>query len=547
MSADIVGYSRMMAADELATLKKLQDFTQLVLETTTGKYEAHVVKSMGDGWLIEFQSAVNATTCAMELQRKTQAVSDFELRIGVHLGDIIVEGDDVFGDGVNLAARLQQATDAGSVLVSETMYSVFDEQLRAQFTELGSQDLKNIDRTINAFVWPSPSVSETTPELPTKQDLPVIYLDEFKGAPSGGATDFQEDLQHELLRGLARRSGVKVTIAAAARGAATYSLAGRCRLRDDRVRLDLTFSRCSNGETMWAERFEGNIADADGLIDRIIYLVSAHLRVQTNEFDGVEMVTKPDAQLNIQELLKKAAHYLHKLTRQASETARTSIEHALASEPDNPMANAMLVDSYVVLVAIGELPRAEVDKDLVMEAADRAVSHGPQIDYAHRMRAQAKLWVMHDLPGAKSDLDRALQINPNYHFLQVDLAVIEICSDRIEEGIDRLEKLIQKMPREPWVPFCQSIISHGYLWSGNLEMATRYAKEAHDRAPLSKGCFLAYALAAADDQKVVSSEKFMRAISDLQVTQSLADNLPIQDSAQVKFALGRLAAAGIPK
>jgi class 3 adenylate cyclase len=155
MAADVAGYSKLMGEDETGTLGALRDFRKSLFEPSIAEHRGTVIKSMGDGWLVEFDSVVDAVNCATRIQEALDANAVLKLRIGIHIGDIVHEEDDIFGDGVNVAARLQQIALPGGIVLSDFAHRSIDATLGARFSNLGAKTLKNIRTPITAFGWRS--------------------------------------------------------------------------------------------------------------------------------------------------------------------------------------------------------------------------------------------------------------------------------------------------------------------------------------------------------------------------------------------------------
>lgn len=153
LAADVVGYSRLMGEDESATLAALRNLRTQVFGPTVASYNGAIVKSMGDGWLVAFNSAADAVNCAIEIQETLSDQQTIELRTGIHVGDITHEDEDVYGDGVNIAARLQEKAEPGTVVISETARRSIDGRLSSHFNDLGLLELKNIVDPVAAYGW----------------------------------------------------------------------------------------------------------------------------------------------------------------------------------------------------------------------------------------------------------------------------------------------------------------------------------------------------------------------------------------------------------
>ena len=214
LAADVVGYSRMMGADEIGTLVALSAVRSEFVDPLIARHGGRIVKSMGDGLLLEFPSVVNATQCSIELQqgmgtRNGDVPEDQRItfRIGVNLGDIVVQGDDIFGDGVNVAARLEGLAEPGGVLVSQTVHENIAGKLDAKFVDNGERALKNIAKPIRVWSWPD-RLSDASHGRAAK---PLVLVAEFEGRREE-EKELAHGMRDDLMTALARLTGLEVTV-----------------------------------------------------------------------------------------------------------------------------------------------------------------------------------------------------------------------------------------------------------------------------------------------------------------------------------------------
>ena len=233
LAADVVGYSRLMGQDEADTLARLKALRDHVIDPAIGEHRGRIVKTTGDGLLVEFASVVDGVHCAVELQRalaehNAEIVDDrrIVLRIGVNLGDVIVEGDDIFGDGVNVAARLEATAEPGGVLISETVHDSIAGKLDATFVDNGERAFKNIAKTIRVWSWPD-GLSDTSHQAAAGRDRkPHVVVSDFE-ARGADEKDLADGIRDELAASFARQTGLVVTTD---RGAADYEIRGGVRV-----------------------------------------------------------------------------------------------------------------------------------------------------------------------------------------------------------------------------------------------------------------------------------------------------------------------------
>ncbi len=273
LAADVVGYSRLMGEDQTRTLDALRQLRTELFEPVVNKHGGTIVKRMGDGWIVEFASVSDAVDCALRIQEGVAGHAVIRLRTGIHIGDVVFEEEDVFGDGVNVAARLEELAKPGEVLISDTAHQSLDGKAAAQFSDGNSRQLKNIARPIQVWRWPALQMSsedaddKEAPTLPDKPSIAVLPFDNMSGDPeqeyfSDGMTeDIITDLSKiSALFVIARNStftykgkAVDVRDAAEELGV-TYILEGSVRRAGNRLRITVQLIEGANAGHLWAER-----------------------------------------------------------------------------------------------------------------------------------------------------------------------------------------------------------------------------------------------------------------------------------------------------
>jgi TolB-like protein len=300
LAADVVGYSRLMEADETGTLAALKARRRDVLEPLVAQHEGRIFKVTGDGVLVEFASAVNAVQCAVELQQGMSAANNSQpddqhivLRIGVNLGDVIVEGSDLYGDGVNIAARLEGTAEPGGILISGTAYDYVKNKVKVGFDDLGTQSLKNIGEPVRVYRVADlptvvPSAAKSTPAKPSIAVLPFVNM---SGDPeqeyfSDGITgDIITDLSKvSTLNVLSRNTtftfkGKAVDIGQIAqRLKVGYFVEGSVRKAGGRVRITAQLIDAIKDRHVWGERYDRDLNNIFALQDEIAQAIVAALR-----------------------------------------------------------------------------------------------------------------------------------------------------------------------------------------------------------------------------------------------------------------------------
>lgn len=232
LAADVVGYSRMMGADETATLAAFNELRHGIFEPLVARHQGEVVKRTGDGWLVEFSSALDAVECAISVQESLLNHEAIKLRIGVHIGDVVHDDEgDIHGDGVNIASRLEGVAKVGGVAISDQVYSSLDGTKSPAFGDGGKHDLKNIARSVRVWNWPNTADKFNAAPEATVDTIPIVLLETLSlGSDVDAAADLALDIQSGLQNALSNRSGIRVATLAEGGNSPTYLLQGRCRV-----------------------------------------------------------------------------------------------------------------------------------------------------------------------------------------------------------------------------------------------------------------------------------------------------------------------------
>lgn len=367
LATDMVGYSRLMSHDESGTLARLREHRRKNLEPALARYGGRLVKLMGDGALVEFASAVDALSAAIEFQ---QAIDDGDegpsetervvFRIGLHLGDMIVEGDDLYGDGVNVAARLETAAPAGGILVSRTVQEAVTGRLKATFADQGHLALKNIERPVQAFTveweasdWrrsalPAPELSSERRQpspveqlaLPDRPSIAVLPFQNFSVEPEQEyfADGIVEDIitalsRFKLLFVVARNSsfaykGRSPDIRQVGRELGVrYVLEGSVRKAASKVRITSQLINSENGSHIWADRLDGTLDDIFELQDQVTENVVGAIAPQLERAEIERARQKPTGSLDGYDHYLRGMTHLHQGTRESIDEALTLSAH----------------------------------------------------------------------------------------------------------------------------------------------------------------------------------------------------------------------------
>lgn len=502
LAADMVGYSRQMGRDESGTLVRLKTYRGELFEPALARNGGRLVKLTGDGALAVFGSAVDSLRAAIEFQ---QAVAEANLarpeedrivfRIGLHLGDLIVDGDDFYGDGVNIAARLESQAPVGGILVSGALHDAVAGKLKTQLHELGPVFLKNIERPVLTFRadwrgedWPAPSSSPASgvrgsalDAIPGKANPPRLSVVVLPFANIGGDPEqeyFVDGVTESLTTDLSRMAGMLVI---GCKSAFTYKgkqvdlkqvghelgvryvLEGSVQRGGNRMRVNAQLIDAASGGHIWAERFDKPLADLFDMQDEIVARLAGQLGTQliTAEARRAERAPNPDsldlyfqgmaavARGNTPEYLARATDYF---------------QRALALDPGNieALVNGAFVDTLRASIFSSTERTAQF---AAAEAAlTKVLSLAPDHAFAHMCLGLAQIQTNRPAEGI-AQCERALALDPNLASAHAGVGLAQYCIGRSEETEAHIQQALRLSPRD----------SNAYLWMSMAGVAKLFA------------------------------------------------------------------------
>ena len=349
LAADVVGFSRLMGADEVGTLARLKAVRKDLIDPAIAARQGRIVKTTGDGLLVEFASVVDAVESAIAVQRaiaerNTRLPEDqrIVLRIGVNLGDVIVEDDDIYGDGVNVAARLEALAEPGGLLISQTVYENIAGKLDAAFADNGERAFKNIANPIRVWSWPDRLPDWTPPEVADKREgKPLVLVSAFEGRREA-EKELADGIRDELIAALARLTGLELTVDDAR---AHYVIRGGVRQAGRRCRVSVQLIGVEGEKQLWADRYDEEFDDPFEMQDRCATRIAMSVRRRIAA-DDAERIAGRDpgqdlGQLSLEELLSVAGVSFFTPTKAGWRRGGAIAEQALERDPENFMALAM--------------------------------------------------------------------------------------------------------------------------------------------------------------------------------------------------------------
>ena len=481
LSADAAGYSRLMADDEAATLRLLNDARSLFRE----RIEAHggrLIDTAGDSVLAEFPSAVEAVDCAVEIQhelgkRNAQLAEHrrMQFRIGINLGDVIVQDDGtIYGDGVNVAARLQQLAQTASVCISGTAFDQVEGKLPLTFKFIGEQQVKNIAKPVRAYrVQPEAGTSATTSTLamPTGPSVAVLPFTNMSSDPKEDY--FSDGLTEDIITALSRfkqlfviarnstfkYKGRAVDVREVSKDLGVqYVLEGSVRRSGERIRVTGQLIDAGSGAHIWADTFDRKLEDVFAVQDEITHHIAGALGVQLERALLERARRKPTADMEAYDLVLQSTGYFRSLDREGHAIARDLLERAVNLDPRYSRAYRELSWVYLDEYRFGHNARPD-PIDRALQVARKAVELAPDDATAHWMLAKVHFF-RKELAQFTTQTEKALALNPNQAELIADVAVHILWLGRIDEAYDLTMKAMQLDPHPPgWyhftVAFCQ--------------------------------------------------------------------------------------------
>jgi adenylate cyclase len=453
LAADVAGYSRLMGADEEGTLERLKALRRELVDPKIAEHRGRIVKTTGDGLLVEFASVVDAVRCAVAVQqampdRNTSVEADnrIEWRIGINLGDVIVEGDDLYGDGVNIAARIEALADAGGVFVSNTVHDHVRDRLPFVFEDLGDQQVKNIARPVRVYrvlpesPLPNPppqageesargaqvgAAAQPMPSLPDKPSIAVLPFANLSGDPE--QEYFVDGMVEEIITALSRirwlfviarnssftYKGQAVDVKQVGRELGMrYVLEGSVRKGGNRVRITGQLIDAATGAHLWADRFDGSLEDVFDLQDKVASSVAGVIEPALLAAETARSANRPTHDLTAYDLYLRANAMVWSSARQIPEALRL-MEQAIERDPRYGPALAWAAYCCYRLLFDGRSQDREADRLKGVDFARRALEVAGEDPGVLAHAAQALAYFGEDIDAMMALVDSALALNPN--------------------------------------------------------------------------------------------------------------------------------------
>ncbi len=482
--ADVVGYSRLMGEDEAGTLARLKTLRKDLVQPEITGGRGRIVKLMGDGLLAEFPSVVEAVRCAVDIQKgmagweaNLPEERRIRLRIGVNLGDIIVEGSDIYGDGVNVAARLEGLAEPGGICISSKVYEEIRNKLPTAFEDLGEQEVKNIREPVRVYRWTeavadpqpvTPGAEEALP-LPDKPSIAVLPFTNMSNDPD--QEYFSDGITEDIITALskfrwffvsARNStftykGQAIDIKQVGHDLGVrYVLEGSVRKAGDRIRVTAQLIEAESGNHIWANRYDRVLADIFDLQDEMQQAIATAVEPELAGAEYERASRKSPKNLDAWDLCQQAFWHLNHRTREDAEKAAPLFEKAISIDPSLARAYAGYARLLVNTVGFGWGTDRDELVSRALSLASEAVRRDDRDSFTHDSLGRA-LAFSGENDRAVREHRLALQLNPNSAYTYWALGELLLTAGQPEEGLQQVELAQRLSPRDPLLFFFMSV------------------------------------------------------------------------------------------
>jgi adenylate cyclase len=526
LAADVVGYSRLMEADEAGTLAALKERRRTIVDPLVKKHRGRIVKVMGDGVLVEFASAVNAVECAVELQNSVNTAASEELqdrrivlRVGVNLGDVIVEGSDLYGDGVNVAARLQALAGPGEVWIAGSVHDQIEKKLAVNFEDLGPKEIKNIARPVRIYrVQPgarTPLPSSPLSPPPAKPSIAVLPFANLSG--DAEQNYFVDGITGNIITDLSRfrdlfviasnssfaykGKAIKVQDVCRELGVA-YILEGSVQRSGDRIRITAQLIDGATGRHLWAERYDRRVEDIFALQDEVTQMIVGALATAYGGRLGKAWQGRATGaggrKFEALDHFLRGMALLSRFNEEENKRAQEAFRKAVELEPNYGKAISKLAWTHWADAHFGWSTNTDKSWEEFRRFATMSVERDDDEAWGHWAMAGYSLIRLRQHDRAIAEMQRALELNPNDADVMSDCASFLNHAGRTEEAIEWALRAMRLNPHHPtWyvlqlgpiyydgrryadaVATLEGLGDSETIWS-NLYLAAGHAQLGHD-------------------------------------------------------------------
>jgi adenylate cyclase len=511
LAADVAGYSRLMGVDEEGTHERLKAHLGQLVDPKIKEHRGRTVKNTGDGLLAEFPSVVDAVRCAVDVQRgmidrepKVPNEQRIRFRIGINLGDVIADGDDIFGDGVNVAARLEALAEPGGICISRTVREQIRDKLPYPFEDLGEQSVKNIARPVRVYALrpeavtalpassAPPSTSISQPALAPRLSIVVLPFANLGNDPE--QLYFADGITEDLTTDLSRIAGMFVISGNTAftyrnkpvdtkqigrELGVRYLLEGSIRRSGNRLRINAQLIDAETDAHLWAERFDRDTSDLFGVQDEITSRIAVALSLELPVAEAGRTTPHPDA---LDYVLRGRAAMMKPPSRENYDEVISLLERALALEPRSVEAQSFLASALTARVLGIMTDSAAADLKRAEDLARQALAASPRSPLAHMATGQV-LRAQRRFAEAIPEYETVLESNRNSVGALHALAQCKLYAGSIEKTVPLVERAIRLSPRDPQLGVWYLQIGLVHLLQSRTDEAILWLEKARNATP----------------------------------------------------------------
>ena len=521
LAADVAGYSRLMGGDEEGTLAALKIHRRELIDPKIAEHRGRIVKTTGDGVLVEFASAVDAVRCALEIQRamaeRNAAIPEkrrIEFSMGLNVGDIIIDEGDIYGDGVNIAARVETLAVAGAICLSDNAYQQIKGKLALDVSDMGEQQLKNIAQPVRVYgVLLDVAPVQAGLALPDKPSIAVLPFTNMSGDPEQDY--FADGMVEDIITGLSRikwlfviarnstfaYKGRTIDVKQVGRDLGVrYVLEGSVRKAADRVRITGQLIDTATGAHVWAERYDRKSDDIFALQDEMTLSVVGAIE-PTLRLAEVERAKRkrPDS-LDAYDLVLRAIPDVYSRMPEGSKRGLVLLERALALDPNYALAHACAAECHHTLFLRGG--GHQEDRTAAVRHAQVAIAHGQDDALALGLAGFVIGMDGHDRAAAFAAFEAALAVSPSTALTYILGSVVLGFAGEAERAIEWGERGLRLSPLDPWRSSAFISFAFGHFHRGRYEEAAAAARKAVQSSPGFSICHLVLAASLAKLERI---------------------------------------------
>jgi TolB-like protein/class 3 adenylate cyclase len=546
MAADVAGYSQLVGLDEEGTIGQLRAHRAVLFDPQVTAHRGRIVKTTGDGLLAEFTSVVDAVRCAVDVQRgmmvRNAEVAEerrLEFRIGVHVGDVVIEGDDILGDGVNIAARLEGIAEPGGIAVSGRVQEDCEGRLDVGFVDDGEQQLKNIARPVRVFrlrldgaAHRAASRAGTGAAAKTPgTDVSSVAVLPFQNLSAEPEQDFFTDgMVDEIITVLSRYRPLLVIARSSTftyKGRAVdvkqvgrdlgvrYVLEGSVRKAGNRIRIAGQLVDAETAASLWADRFEGGIDDLFELQDRVAASVAGAIVPEMRQAEMMRARARPTESLDAHMYYMRALASFQQWGRAAIDEALRLANRAIELDPNYSTPYGLAVTCYVARKTNGWVTDPAHDAAETARLAAKAAEVGRDDAFALAASGFAIANILGELDAGAALIERALDLNPNASFPLSQSGFVRIWLGQPEVAIANLEKAMRLSPVDSLMFMMQTGMAFAHFTAGRDDEAFGWAEKALQRNPFISPATRIAAASAALLGRTADATKYLALLRQL--------------------------------